>query len=182
MGADGHVVRRHRSADPRMSAPYYINVTIHVLAALIWLGGMFFLALVGAPVLRSVEPASLRRELFDQLGRRFRSVGWITLGVLVVTGIGNLYFRGLLHWSAIWANADFWRSSYGTALGFKLAAVSAMLVVEGYHDWVLGPRAGQAAAGSDESVDLRAKASAWARVAAMCGIVIVVAAVRLARP
>ncbi|MHB1311491.1 MAG: DUF4149 domain-containing protein [Gemmatimonadaceae bacterium] len=165
-----------------MSAPYYINVTIHVLAALIWLGGMSFLALVGAPVLRSVEPASLRRELFDQLGRRFRSVGWITLGVLIVTGIGNLYFRGLLHWSAVWANADFWRSGYGTALGFKLAAVTVMLIVEGYHDWVLGPRAGLAATGSAEAAALRARASIWARVAAICGIVIVIAAVRLARP
>lgn len=165
-----------------MSVAYYTNVTIHVLAALIWLGGMFFLALVGAPVLRSVEPASLRRELFDQLGRRFRSVGWITLGVLIVTGIGNLYFRGLLHWASIWANADFWRSGYGTALGLKLAAVTAMLIVEGYHDWVLGPRAGQAAPGSNEAAALRAKASVWARVAAMCGIVIVIAAVRLARP
>jgi uncharacterized membrane protein len=165
-----------------MSVAYYTNVTIHVLAALIWLGGMFFLALVGAPVLRSVEPASLRRELFDQLGRRFRSVGWITLGVLVITGVGNLYFRGLLHWDAIWANPDFWRSGYGTALGVKLAAVTVMLIVEGYHDWVLGPRAGQAVQGSDEAAAMRAKAGRWARVAAMCGIVIVIAAVRLARP
>jgi hypothetical protein len=57
-----------------------------------------------------------------------------------------------------------------------------MLVVEGYHDWVLGPRAGQAVAGSDEAAALRKRASLYARVAALCGIVIVVAAVRLARP
>ena len=133
-----------------------------------------------APGQDALAPA--RKHLFDQLGRRFRSVGWITLGVLIVTGVGNLYFRGLLHWTSIWANADFWRSGYGTALGFKLAAVTAMLIVEGYHDWVLGPRAGQAAQGSAEAAALRAKASVWARVAAMCGIVIVIAAVRLARP
>ena len=39
-----------------MSALYYINVTIHVLAAMLWLGGMFFLGAVGAPVLRAIEP------------------------------------------------------------------------------------------------------------------------------
>jgi putative copper export protein len=39
-----------------MSTPYYINVTIHVLAAMLWLGGMFFLGAVGAPVLRTIEP------------------------------------------------------------------------------------------------------------------------------
>ena len=34
---------------------YIINVTIHVFAALFWLGGMFFLAAVGAPQLYSVD-------------------------------------------------------------------------------------------------------------------------------
>ena len=164
-----------------MPTLYYINVTIHVLAALVWLGGMFFLALVGAPVLRGVEPAELRQALFDQLGRRFRSVGWIALGVLLVTGVANLYFRGLMHWQGVWANGAFWRSTWGTALAVKLAAVLVMLVVEGYHDWVLGPRAGQIVANTPEAAAFRARASMYARVAAVCGLIIVVAAVRLAR-
>ena len=33
-----------------MSILYYINVSAHLLAALLWLGGMFFLAIVGAAV------------------------------------------------------------------------------------------------------------------------------------
>jgi uncharacterized membrane protein len=37
-----------------MPALYYVNVTIHVLAAMLWLGGMFFLGVVGAPVLRAI--------------------------------------------------------------------------------------------------------------------------------
>ena len=164
-----------------MPTLYYINVTIHVLAALVWLGGMFFLALVGAPVLRGVEPAELRQVLFDQLGRRFRSVGWIALGVLLVTGVANLYFRGLMHWQGVWANGAFWRSTWGAALAVKLAAVLVMLVVEGYHDWVLGPRAGQIVANTPAAAAFRRRASMYARVAAVCGLIIVVAAVRLAR-
>jgi len=39
---------------------YYVNVTLHVLGAMLWLGGMFFLGVVGIPVLRAIEPASLR--------------------------------------------------------------------------------------------------------------------------
>jgi len=39
---------------------YYLNVTIHVLAAMVWLGGMLFFAAVGAPVLRKVESPQLR--------------------------------------------------------------------------------------------------------------------------
>ena len=64
-----------------MSA-YLLNGTIHVLAALLWLGGMFFLAAVGAPVLRKVEPPSLGADLFRQLGEQFRLVGWIATGAL----------------------------------------------------------------------------------------------------
>jgi len=164
-----------------MSALYYLNVTIHVLAALIWLGGMFFLALVGAPVLRAVEPPQLRQAMFDQLGRRFRSVGWAALLVLIITGVFNLHFRGLLHWQAVWANGAFWRTTWGMALAVKLVAVTVMLVVEGYHDWVLGPRAGLMAAGSPEAAAFRRRASLYARVAAICGLIIVIAAVRLAR-
>lgn len=160
---------------------YYLNVTIHVLAALIWLGGMFFLALVGAPVLRAVEPPALRQALFDQLGRRFRSVGWMALGVLLVTGVLNLHFRGMLHWQAVWANAAFWRSTWGIALAIKLSAVLVMLVVEGYHDWVLGPRAGQMIAGLPEAAAFRRRASMYARIAALCGLIIVMSAVRLTR-
>jgi copper resistance protein D len=77
-----------------MSELYYVNVTIHVLAAMLWLGGMFFLGIVGAPVLRSVEPPPLRQRLFQELGSRFRRIGWLAIAVLVTTGVFNLYFRG----------------------------------------------------------------------------------------
>ena len=87
---------------------YYVNVSLHLLAALLWLGGMFFLAAVGAPVLRRVEPVALRRELFTRIGVQFRLVGWIAIGVLVVTGVGNLYFRGVLTSGSL-TRAAFWR-------------------------------------------------------------------------
>ena len=69
-----------------MSLWYYVNVTVHVLAALLWLGGMFFLGVVGAPVLRAVNPPALRQELFQRLGLRFRTIGWWAIGVLVILG------------------------------------------------------------------------------------------------
>ena len=164
-----------------MSSFYYLSVTVHVLAALIWLGGMFFLALVGAPVLRAVEDVGLRQRLFDQLGYRFRSVGWMALALLIVTGTANLWFRGALS-IAMWRDPAFSTSTWATALKIKLIAVTVMLIVEGYHDFVLGPRAGRVKAGSPEALALRKQASRYARVSALAGIVIVIAAVRLARP
>ncbi|HEU4629922.1 MAG TPA: hypothetical protein VFS08_09245, partial [Gemmatimonadaceae bacterium] len=66
-----------------MSLLYYVVVSTHVLAALFWRGGMFFLGVVGAPALRAVEPPALRQRLFQQLGVRFRTAGWAAIAVLV---------------------------------------------------------------------------------------------------
>ena len=160
---------------------YYANVTVHVLAAMLWLGGMFFLGVIGAPVLRAIEPPALRQRIFQEVGLRFRSAGWWAIGTLVVTGIVNLHYRGWLHWDGVLDSAVFWRSGVGHALAAKLAAVTAMLVVSLVHDFVLGPRASRAAAGSPESRTLRQRAALLARGNALVGVLVVVAAVRLAR-
>lgn len=163
-----------------MSTAYFITITIHVLAAIIWLGGMLFLALVGAPVLRQVEPPALRARLFQQLGLRFRTVGWIALGVLIVTGVLNLHLRDLLRWEIL-GSGVFWGGAYGTALAVKLSAVAIMLVLSLLHDFVLGPAASRVPPGSDAALALRRRASWLARVNAMVALVLIIAAVRLTR-
>ena len=158
---------------------YYLNVTVHVLAALFWLGGMFFLGVVGAPVLRAVEPPELRRELFRRLGERFRGAGWAAIGVLLLTGVLNLWFRGLLAGPLL--DGAFWATSYGHALAWKLGAVATMIAVQGLHDFVWGPQASLVTAGSTEALRLRVRAAWLARANALVGLVVVIAAVRLAR-
>ena len=164
-----------------MPGGYYVNVTTHVLAAMLWLGGMFFLGIVGAPVLRDVEPPQLRQQLFHRLGLRFRAIGWWAIAVLLVTGLINLYYRGWLQWSGVLGTAAFWRTPPGHALALKLVAVAAMLVVSAVHDFRLGPLAGRAASGSPRAMLLRRRAALLARVNALLGVLVVVAAVRLAR-
>lgn len=157
---------------------YHLNLTVHVLAALLWLGGMFFLAVVGAPVLRRTEPPELRARLFRDLGVAFRRVGWPAIAVLVVTGFGNLHFRGALRYEVLTAGA-FWGSAFGTALAWKLGSVTAMIVTSALHDFWLGPRASGAGRGS-EGADRRRRWAAWlARANAVLGVIVVVAAVRL---
>jgi uncharacterized membrane protein len=161
-------------------ALYLANVAVHILAAMFWLGGMFFLGLVGAPTLRVVEPAALRQRLFHQLGSRFRTAGWWAIAILLVTGTLNLYFRGWLTRDVI-GSAAFWMTPTGHALSLKLLAVTAMLVVSSIHDFVLGPRAGRATPGSPAAIALRTRAARLARLNALLGVVVVVAAVMLAR-
>ena len=157
---------------------YHLNVTVHVLAALFWLGGMFFLALVGAPVLRELEDPRLRGRLFASLGRRFRSTGWWAIGLLVVTGTLNLHFKGILQ-AQVLGDPSFWSTDYGTALAWKLIGVTGMITVSAVHDFIVGPRA--SAGGGRPDGRSRQLASWLARLNALLGIVVVIAAVYLAR-
>ena len=164
-----------------MSAAYYANVVVHVLAAMLWLGGMFFFGVVGAPVLRTLDPPELRQRLFQQLGLRFRTVGWWAIAVLLMTGVINLHYRGWLRWDDVLGSATFWQSSPGRTLALKLIAVTTMLVVSAVHDFSLGPLAGTVTAGSPRAILLRRRAAILARVNAVVGVLVVVAAARLAR-
>jgi putative copper export protein len=127
-----------------------------------------------------VEPAELRAALFRQLGKQFRTVGWIAIAVLIATGLLNLYFRGLLTTSVL-GSAAFWASSYGMALAWKTGAVAAMLIVQGIHDFWLGPSASRLPPGSPQLLTARRRAALLARASGLFGIIIVIAAVRLAR-
>jgi uncharacterized membrane protein len=159
---------------------YLLSVTLHLLAALVWLGGMFFFALVGAPLLRTIEPPALRGRLFHVFGVRFRAVGWSCIAILLATGLLNLWFRGQASWEVLGSYA-FWASPYGRALGGKLVAVMAMVVISAVHDFVDGPRSGRLEPGSPESAGARRRAALLARVNALIGVLVVILAVRLAR-
>jgi uncharacterized membrane protein len=161
-----------------MRMAYLLSVYLHILAALIWLGGMLFLGLVGAPVLRAIEPTALRQRLFNDLGLRFRTVGWIAILVLVITGVTNLYFKG---WINLLGTTTFWRSDAGSTLAIKLGAVLVMLLISAIHDFRLGPAAGRLEAGSAEAIAFRVRAARLARLNALVGLILLLAAVRLAR-
>jgi copper resistance protein D len=56
-----------------------------------------------------------------------------------------------------------------------------MLTMSGLHDFVHGPRAGRALPGSPDALKMRRMAAQLARANALAGLVLVIAAVRLAR-
>jgi uncharacterized membrane protein len=129
---------------------------VHVLSAIIWVGGMLFIALVLVPTARALGDATFRTRLIQESGYRFRTIGWIALALLVVTGLLNLWFQPFLlraprfHW--------------------KLGLVVLTLILSGFHDGVLGPRAGRP--GADPSVRLRASWVARANVVVALAVVL----------
>ena len=128
---------------------------VHVLAAVTWLGGMLFIALVLVPVARRLPDAALRSRLVGDLGTRFRTVGWIAIGLLVATGLGNLWLRPELLWTA----------RFQAKAGLVILAV----VLSAFHDFVLGPRAGRP--GADPAARLRASWVARVNVLVVLAIV-----------
>ena len=159
---------------------YLTLVTLHVLSAIIWVGGIFFFALVGAPALQRVEPADLRARLFEDVGLRFRAVGWGAVSILLVTGTWIMQLRGWLSWGVL-SQGAFWRGATGAALGWKLGLVTVMLVVSLWHDLALSPARARALAERPDGAVVRRRLVLLARLGGMAAIGVIVAAVRLAR-
>lgn len=160
---------------------YVLSVWLHVLAATLWLGGMLFLVVVVIPLLRQTD----RRQaaaFMHRAGLRFRTVGWICFAVFIATGTYQLAYRGV-------AVSDFWdpvflRSSFGSAIAWKLALFVVVLALSVWHDFFLGPRAtevGRRDPSSPEAVRLRHRASWLGRANALLALAIVALAVTLVR-
>ncbi len=115
----------------------YLSVLfIHIFAAVVWVGGTFFLALVGPSVRR--DGSGPAREFLREAGFRFRDASWVAVGLLVLTGVVILSRRGQLDdLPAAVARSP--------ALGWKIGVVLAMIGVKAAHDFYVGPRASAAA-------------------------------------
>ncbi len=166
-----------------MRSLYLFSVWLHVLSAVAWIGGMFFLVLVVVPWLRSGSGArDMAGAFLRETGERFRAVGWACFTLLIITGTFNLWFRGV-RWSDF-VNPDWLASDFARVLLTKLAAFTGVLIVSAIHDFSTGPNAAAAIAAaptSAEAARLRKQASVLGRVNALLALVIVALAVMLVR-
>jgi uncharacterized membrane protein len=64
---------------------YWVVKALHVLSAVVWVGGMFFAYVVLRPALSVLEPAQ-RIALHSQIFRRFFLIIWHAMPVIVLTG------------------------------------------------------------------------------------------------
>lgn len=66
---------------------------VHLLAALIWVGGMFFAWMILRPAAVVALDAPARLTLWAEVFRRFFLWVWIAVLVLPITGVGLLHLR-----------------------------------------------------------------------------------------
>lgn len=162
---------------------YQLSTLLHVLSAIVWVGGMLFLALVMVPVARKLQPAE-RGMLVGAIGRRFRVIGWVCIALLIVTGVVNASYRGVT-WGSI-ISGQIAVSDFGWLLAVKVGLVVVMIVLSAVHDFAIGPASTRALERKDadaarEAAALRRKASWLGRLNAVLALVVVALAVALVR-
>jgi uncharacterized membrane protein len=67
-----------------------VGIALHTLAAVVWVGGMFFAYLVLRPSAGALEPA-IRLPLWERVFSRFFFWVWLSIAVLLVSGFSMIF-------------------------------------------------------------------------------------------
>ena len=92
------------------STPYWalsLAFWLHMLATVAWIGGLVALVVIVLPAARgTLKPDSYAR-LLEQIQRRLDPLAWLSLAVLLATGLfqlsANPNYEGFLNFSSRWA-------------------------------------------------------------------------------
>jgi len=102
---------------------------VHLLAAIVWVGGTVALVFVAVPPAQRLEGPQ-RGAMLRELGRRWRPIGWTALAVAIATGA----------WIASLEHAfDTTPTRFDVVLAIKGALVGLLVAGAYLHDFVLGP-------------------------------------------
>ena len=111
-----------------------LSYWLHMLATIVWVGGLALMALVIWPAARAMlGPGPQLADLFSRLQRRFNPWAWGSLALLIVTGLtqmtANENYDGLLRLTNNWA----------VVILLKHIAVGGMVLIGVYQQWSVQP-------------------------------------------
>ncbi|MDF3130781.1 DUF2269 family protein [Kiritimatiellaeota bacterium B1221] len=158
---------------------YICLVWIHILCAMLWVGGMLFMTLMLIPALRGLKDPQLMRSLMQSVGKLYHRWGWGSLIVLFITGFMLLDYRGISHTQL--ASSEFWQSPFGTTLAWKLSFFVLVAVFSVIHD-VSAIKSSKRENPTPEHRSKDRKLASWlGRVTLLCSLAIVVLGIMLVR-
>ena len=163
---------------------YFLSVWIHIVAGAIWTGGLIYTAAVVVPFALS-HPVEERQRILRGLARRFRWIGWGSIGVLFVTGLGNLTLRlSPIKLSQVF-NGEVFNSEkverlIAIWLPWKLMLVVVMIGLMAFHD-VTSIQAAKHSEGSSDTAPGSRAGSRAAALATLVAILVLYVSVRLVR-
>lgn len=110
-----------------MALEQAIITWIHLVGASIWVGGSLFIAIVLAPLLKTMTPSVQERlKIMITVGRRFNKIAIPALIILIGTGIYNVH-QMLLRPEYLFS------TSYGTFVVIKIVLVVALIISFAVH-------------------------------------------------
>lgn len=114
------------------AAPYWalaLVFWIHMLATVTWIGSLVATAAIVLPAAERGLEAADRLSLVDQVRSRLEPITWLSVSVLIVTGLFqmsvNPHYNGFLSTSGQWA----------LAMLTKHTLVGALIAVSAMHTW-----------------------------------------------
>lgn len=106
---------------------------LHIIATVLWVGGIMTLSVLVIPTARRTLAADAYAVLFSRLQERLQRIGWLSLAVLIATGMFQMSahpaYEGLLALTNSWA----------VAILIKHIMVGLMVVVSATITWGLLP-------------------------------------------
>ncbi|MDE2006120.1 MAG: CopD family protein [Rhodospirillales bacterium] len=137
-------------------------LAVHMLCAILWVGGMFFALMVVRPALAVLEPAQ-RVALHNRIFARFFAVVWVAMALIVASGyamIATLY-GGFAHLP--------WNVNAMQGIGLVMAAVFLAIVFGPYRRF-------RAAAGTARALEAADRIRRLIAVNLVLGVVVSVLA------
>lgn len=106
---------------------------LHMLATVVWVGGLAAMAVLVLPTARKSLSAEAYSAFLAPLQKRLQWLGWMSLAVLTATGMFQMSaspnYEGVL---AI-------RNAWAVAILLKHIAIGGMVLISAYLTWILGP-------------------------------------------
>lgn len=112
---------------------FLLVVVLHVLAALVWFGHMFFWSLFAGFATKSIDPPEVAAEV-RRFGLRGGGFGWPALAVLITTGVVIVIHSGITARHIV--AGEFLLDPVGRVMAVKLALVACMIL----YQWRVGHR------------------------------------------
>ena len=112
--------------------PDYLITWLHLAAAMALIGGLMFSLFVLAPVARNTSSDSRSREVVRLSGRRFRTISWVSLIILILTGAYQMLNE---------SGADRIETTWGVVLMLKLFLFAIAFGLLLIHDFIIDPYA-----------------------------------------
>ncbi|MCW7473911.1 hypothetical protein [Leptospira levettii] len=117
---------------------YLFCLILHILSAMVWVGGMIFYVIVVMPVIRNQKLKEQKLTLLQLTALQFRKISYILFFILITTGFGILFSKGLLREDNLFT---FFTSSIGFMFSLKIGLFGILFISSVYHDFVSGPKA-----------------------------------------